>query len=284
MSVNVKKTYKLFLGGKFVRSESGRSFGPGGANGRNAPRASRKDLRDAVVAARKALPSWAGMTAYNRGQIIYRMAEILATRSRSMVDELRVGTGRRTADQCKREVETAGELLTFYAGLPDKLQQLLGSQNEVAGPFFNFSTVEPLGVVGAVAPDAPGLLGTLALAVPLIAGGNTVVLLTSETAPWPALALGELLAVSDLPGGVINLLSGYREELTPHLAAHRDVGGLLVSGPPDAALSAAAADSVKRVRYAEFSQQKWSRTDTLCSLHMVQPFVETKTLWHPVAP
>ncbi len=284
MSVEVKKTYKLFLGGKFVRSESGRSFAPAGAVGCNVPRASRKDLRDAVVAARKALPTWAGMTAYNRGQILYRMAEILATRSRSLVDELQVGSGRRAVEQCRREVDTAGELLTFYAGLPDKLQQLLGTQNEVSGPFFNFSTVEALGVVGAIAPDAPGLLGTLALAVPLIAGGNTVVLTASETAPWPALALGELLAVSDLPPGVINLMSGYREELTPHLAAHRDVDGLLVAGPPDAELSAAAADSVKRVRFAEFAQRQWNRIDTLCSLHMVQPFVETKTLWHPVAP
>ena len=284
MSVEVRKTYKMYVGGRFVRSESGRSFAPGGEAGRNAPRASRKDLRDAVVSARRALPAWSGATAYHRGQILYRMAEILATRARSMADELRLGGARRTAEQARREVEAAGEILTWYAGLPDKLQQLLGTQNEVAGPFFNFSTVEPVGVVGAVAPDAPGLLGPLGLAVPLIAGGNSVVLLASETAPWAALALGELLAVSDLPGGVVNILCGQRGELTPHLASHRDVDGLLVSGPPDAAVSRAAADGVKRVRYADLPARQWGRPEALSSLHMVEPFVETKTLWHPVAP
>ena len=282
MPVEIKKTYKLFIGGRFSRSESGRSFEPTGNAGINVARASRKDLRDAVVAARKALPTWSGMTAYNRGQILYRMAEMLATRSRSFADEIRAGN-RRNAAAADREVAAAGELLTFYAGLPDKLQQLLGAQNEVAGPFFNFSTVEPVGVIGAVAVDTPSLLGALALAIPLIAGGNTVALVLSETSPVPGLALGELFAVSDLPGGVINLLSGYRSELVEHLSSHRDIDGLLVAGAPDAAISDAAADSVKRVRFADLTNRDWNNVDRLCSLHLVQPFVETKTLWHPVS-
>ncbi len=283
MTIEVKKTYKLFIGGKFPRSESGRSYQPSGAAGYNVARGSRKDLRDAVVAARAVQPKWAGLTAYNRGQILFRMAELLATRARSLVDEIRAGN-RRSQAMAEKQVVAAHDLLTFYAGLPDKLQQLLGAQNEVAGPFFNFSTVEPLGVIGAVSPDQPALLGALAMSIPLIAAGNTVVLLVSEDSPLPGLALGELLAVSDLPGGVINLLAGYRQELVPQLAAHRDIDGLCIAGAPDAAVSEAAADSVKRVRFVDQTERDWSKVDRLCSLHFVQPFVETKTFWHPVAP
>jgi len=282
MTIEVKKTYKLFIGGKFPRSESGRSYQPAGAAGFNVARASRKDLRDAVVAARAAQPKWSSLTAYNRGQILFRMAEMVATRARSLADEIRAGN-RRSQASAEKQVLSAHELLTFYAGLPDKLQQLLGSQNEVAGPYFNFSTVEPVGVVGAVAPDQPGLLGALAMSIPLIAAGNTVVLLVSEESPLPGLALGELLAVSDLPGGVINLLSGYREELLPQISAHRDVDGLLVAGSPDVEVSKAAADSVTRVRFADMPERDWHKMDKVCSLHFVKPFVETKTFWHPVA-
>ena len=283
MRVGVRKTYKLFIGGKFPRSESGRTYEPAGAKGTNVAQASRKDLRDAVVAARGALPKWTGMTAYNRGQILYRLAEMLETRKDSLAEEIRA-CGRRTPAAAKAEVETAVDLLTFYAGLPDKLQQLLGSQNEVSGPFFDFSTVEPTGVIGAAAPEAPSLLGALALLAPLLAGGNTLVLHVSESAPLPGLALGELLAVSDLPGGVVNLLAGRRAELLPQLAAHRDVDGLLLAGAPDAELGAAAAESVKRVRCADLALRDWSRLDKLCTLHWVRPFVELKTLWHPKAP
>ena len=276
------KTYKLFIGGKFPRSESGRVFEAAGAEGFNVPRGSRKDLRDAVVAARAAQPKWSGLSAYNRGQILFRMAEMVATRARSLVDEIRSGN-RRSQQAAEKQIIASHDLLTFYAGLPDKLQQLLGSQNEVAGPYFNFSTVEPVGVVASVAPDQPALLGALAMSIPLIAAGNTVVLQVSEESPLPGLALGELLAVSDLPGGVINILSGYREELLPQMAAHRDIDGLLIAGAPDASVSAAAADSVSRVRYVDLAERDWNKVDKLCSLHFVKPFVETKTFWHPVA-
>jgi aldehyde dehydrogenase (NAD+) len=283
MSIEVRKTYKLFIGGQFPRSESGRSYTPAGAKGYNVARASRKDWRDAVVAARAASPKWRGLTAYNRGQIILRLAEMVATRARSLTDELRAGN-RCSQRAAESQIEAALDLLVYYAGLPDKLQQLLGAQNEVAGPYFNFSTVEPLGVVGAVAPDQPALLGALALAIPLLAAGNTVVLLVSEESPLAALALGELLAVSDLPGGVVNLLAGHRAELVPEMATHRDVDGLLIAGPVQTAVSEAAADSVKRVRFVDFGARDWHRVARLCSLHLVQPFTETKTFWHPVAP
>jgi acyl-CoA reductase-like NAD-dependent aldehyde dehydrogenase len=276
------KTYKLFIGGKFPRSESGRVFEATGAAGFNVPRGSRKDLRDAVVAARAAQPKWSGLSAYNRGQILFRMAEMVATRARSLVDEIRSGN-RRSQQAAEKQVTASHDLLTFYAGLPDKLQQLLGSQNDVAGPYFNFSTVEPVGVVASVAPDQPALLGALAMSIPLIAAGNTVVLQVSEESPLPGLALGELLAVSDLPAGVINILSGYREELLPQMASHRDIDGLLIAGAPDASVSAAAADSVTRVRYVDLVDRDWYKVDKLCSLHFVRPFVETKTFWHPVA-
>jgi acyl-CoA reductase-like NAD-dependent aldehyde dehydrogenase len=281
--VTVSKTYKLFIGGKFPRSESGRTWEPEGAQGTNVAQGSRKDLREAVVAARSALPKWSGMTAYNRGQILYRLAEMVETRKASLAEEV-AGSSRRSAASALKEVETAVDLLTFWAGVPDKLQQLLGSQNEVSGPFFDFSTVEPTGVIGAVAPDAPTLLGSLALLAPLLAGGNTVVLLASEDNPLAGLALGELLAVSDVPGGVVNLLAGHRDELVPQLASHRDVDGLLLAGEPDPAVGGAAADSVKRVRYADLTPAAWRRLDVLCTLHWARPFVELKTLWHPKAP
>jgi acyl-CoA reductase-like NAD-dependent aldehyde dehydrogenase len=282
MTIEVRKTYKLFIGGKFPRSESGRTFQPKAAEGFNVSMASRKDLREAVVAARAALPKWSGMTAYNRGQILYRLAEMVATRASSLVDEIRAGN-QRSESAARKEVASAVELITFYAGLPDKLQQLLGAQNEVAGPFFNFSTVEPSGVLGAVAPDEPSLLGALAMSLPLLAGGNTVVLLVSESSPLSGLALGELLAVSDVPGGVINLLAGEKSELLPQFASHRDVNGLLIAGAPDVSVSEAAADSVKRVRFADLSPRDWNNVKKLCNLHLVQPFVEVKTLWHPVS-
>lgn len=283
MRVSVKKTYKLFVGGKFPRSESGRTYEPGGAPGVNVARASRKDLRDAVVTARAALPGWSGRSGYNRGQILYRLAEIIETRAGSLVDEIRAGS-RKSRAAAEREVETTIDLLTWYAGLPDKLQQLLGSQNEVSGPFFDFSTVEPTGVICAVAPAAPSLLGALAVSVPLLAGGNTVVLLVSESSPLVGLALGELLAVSDVPGGTLNLLAGHRDELLPQMASHRDVDGLLLAGEPEQVTGASAADSVKRVAWANLSDRDWSRLDKLTTLHWVRRFVEVKTLWHPKAP
>lgn len=280
--VNVRKTYKLFIGGAFPRSESGRSFRPEGLDDCNVARASRKDLREAVVAARSALAGWSGKTAYNRGQIIYRLAEIMETRKASLLDELRAGSGM-TAAAAGKEVEMAIDLVTWYAGLPDKLQSLLGSQNDVSGPFFNFTTVEPTGVICAVAPEQPGLLGLVGLLCPILAGGNTVVALVSEAAPLVGLALGELLAVSDVPAGTVNLLGGFRDELVSQMSSHRDVDGLLIAGSPDQAASAAAADSVKRVRYADLDDGEWRRPGRLASLLWVEPFVEVKTFWHPVS-
>jgi len=282
MSLAVNKTYKLYVGGKFPRSESGRVYRPGGNEQVNVARSSRKDLRDAVVAARKGLAKWSGSTAYLRGQILYRIAEMLESRREAMVHEARVGG--LAAAGARREVDAAIDLLVWYAGLADKLQTLLGGQNAVQGPFFNFSTVEPCGVVGVVCPERPSLVGVLALALPALVGGNSVVALVSEPRPFAALALGEVCASSDVPAGALNLLSGRREELLGEFAAHRDVDGLLVAGAPDARVTAAAADNLKRVRFCDLTPAGWARTERLRNLAWVEPFVETKTLWHPVAP
>ncbi|MBL9079923.1 MAG: aldehyde dehydrogenase family protein [Planctomycetes bacterium] len=282
MSLPVPKTYKLFVGGKFPRSESGRSFAPTGNPGIQVARGSRKDLRDAVVAARAGLKGWSGSSAYLRGQILYRLAEMLESRRAAMQAELRLGGA--TAAAAQKELDTAISLTVWYAGLCDKLQSLLGSQNAVQGPFFNFSTVEPTGVVGVLAGDTPALVGTLALVLPVLAAGNAVVALVSEAAPFAGLALGEVCASSDVPAGAVNLLAGHRGELAGQFAAHRDVDGLLVAGRPDAALTQAAADNCKRVRYCDLPAADWTKAARLRSLAMVEPFVETKTLWHPVAP
>ena len=268
MSLAVKKTYKLFVGGKFPRSESGRVYQPTGNQQVNVARASRKDLRDAVLAARKGLAPWSGSDAYLRGQILYRLAEMLESRRDAVAQELRVGGV--TAAAAQREVDTAIDLVVWYAGIADKLQSLLGSQNAVQGPFFNFSTVEPTGVVGVVTTDRPALVGALALALPALVSGNAVVAL--------------VCASSDVPAGALNLLSGRREELVHEFAAHRDIDALLVAGAPDAQVTAAAADNLKRVRFCDLSAARWGRAEQLRNLSWVEPFVETKTLWHPVAP
>lgn len=281
MPVPVPKTYKLFVGGKFPRSESGRSFQPTGNPALNVARGSRKDLRDAVVAAHAGRKAWSGSSAYLRGQVLYRLAEMLESRRDAMQAELRLGGA--TPAAAKKELDTAISLATWYAGLCDKLQSLLGSQNAVQGPFFNFSTVEPTGVIGVLAPEAPALVGTLALALPLLCSGNSVIVLVSESAPFAGLALGEACASSDVPGGAVNLLAGLRSELAAPFAAHRDIDGLLVAGKPDAALTSAAADNIKRVRYCDLPAADWGKAERLRSLAFVEPFVECKTLWHPVA-
>lgn len=282
MTVPVRKTYKLYVGGKFPRSESGRSFAPAANPEINVTRGSRKDLREAVVAARAGLAAWSSATAYLRGQILYRVAEMLESRRDAMQAELRLcGL---TAAAAKKELDAAIALAVWYAGLADKLQSLLGSQNEVAGPFFNFSTVEPTGVVGVIAPERPALAGLLALLLPLLVSGNAVVAVVSENAPFAGLALGEICASSDVPAGAVNLLSGLRGELAPHLASHRDVDGLLVAGRPDAELTGAGADNMKRIRYCDLQDAEWSDLDRLRALSWVEPFVEVKSLWHPVAP
>jgi acyl-CoA reductase-like NAD-dependent aldehyde dehydrogenase len=258
----VRKTYKLFIGGAFPRSESGRTYE---AEGQNVARASRKDVRDAVRAARSALPKWAGMTAYNRGQVLYRLAEMIEARAAEFAD---LCSGR-------DEVERTIDRVVWYAGWTDKLAQVLGSSNPVAGPYFNFTVPEPTGVVATLAPDEPALLGIVTRVVPAITGGNAVVAVASETHPLAAIELAEALATSDVPGGVVNILTGHRSELAPWLAAHMDVNAIdLGSADGDAPdLERAAAANVKRVVHGKPDvQSPWE----------IAAFLELKTVWHPV--
>ncbi|HWJ32833.1 MAG TPA: aldehyde dehydrogenase family protein [Gaiellaceae bacterium] len=258
----VKKTYKLFIGGAFPRSESGRTYE---AEGQNVARASRKDVRDAVRAARGALPKWSGMTAYNRGQVLYRVAEMIEARTAEFAE---LCSGR-------DEVERSVDRIVWYAGWADKLPQVLGGSNPVAGPYFNFTVPEPTGVVAVIAPDERPLLGLVSRVVPALTGGNSVVAVASEARPLAAIELAEALATSDVPGGVVNLLTGFRAELAPWLASHMDVNALDVTGAdglsPD--LERIAADNVKRVVHGEpDGQSPWD----------IASFLELKTVWHPV--
>jgi acyl-CoA reductase-like NAD-dependent aldehyde dehydrogenase len=258
----VKKTYKLYVGGEFPRSESGRTYE---AQGANVARASRKDVRDAVRAARGAFPKWAGMTAYNRGQVLYRIAEMMEAR-RSEFAELCSGA---------KEVDRAIDRVVWYAGWADKLGQILGSSNPVAGPYFNFTIPEPTGVVGVVAPDEPPLAGFVSRVAPAIVGGNATVVLASETSPLAAVELAEVLATSDVPGGVVNVLTGHRDELAPVLAGHMDVNALDIGGADGQSeeLERLAADNVKRVvRGRPDAESPWE----------IASFLELKTVWHPV--
>ncbi len=240
--MDVRKTYKLYVGGEFVRSESGRAYRVDGAV--NVPRGSRKDLRDAIQSARAAFPGWAARTAMNRGQILYRAAEMLDGRRAQFVEVLGGGRG------ASREVELAVDALVWCAGWTDKLAQVMGNTNPVAGPYFNFSIPEPTGVVGIVAPKDAPLAGLVRRVAPALCGGNAVVVLASETEPLAALTLAEVLATSDLPGGVVNVIAGYHRELLSWLASHMDVNAIDVAGcTPDevTAIEKAAADNVKRV-------------------------------------
>ncbi|GIL29680.1 aldehyde dehydrogenase family protein [Actinocatenispora comari] len=279
----VRKTYKLFVGGKFPRSESGRSYPVQGADGEfvaNAALASRKDVRDAVVAARKAFGGWSGATAYNRGQILYRIAEMLEGRRDQFADEVRTARGG-TRSAARADVDAAIDRWVWYAGWADKIAQVRGNANPVAGPYFNLSAPEPTGVVGVVAPTEP-LLGLVSVLAPVIVTGNTVVLLASETQPLPAITLAEVLATSDLPGGVVNLLTGRVAETAPWLAGHADVNALDLTGVDDADLAVelerTAADTLKRVLRPPLTGADWKAepdTDRLTT------FLETKTVWHP---
>ena len=282
--LRVHKTYKLYIGGAFPRSESGRSFTIADSKGRflaNAARASRKDVRDAVVAARGAQPGWAARTPYNRGQILYRVAEMLDGRHEQFTDELRAAGLARNA--ARAEVDAAVDRWVWYAGWADKLAQVTGAANPVSGPFFNFSTPEPTGVVGVIAPDGP-LLGLVSVLAPAIVTGNTAVLVAAENSPLPAVTLGEVLATSDLPGGVVNILTGHRTELAPWLASHMDVNGLDLTGAPGelaVECERAAADNLKRVlRPAETDPMAdWTAAPGITRM---TTFLETKTVWHPV--
>ena len=277
----VVKTYKLYVGGAFARSESGRHVpiaDHAGNHVANAPRGTRKDVRDAVRAARGALPGWQGRTAYNRGQILYRFAEALESRA----DELATETARLRGvarDAARAEIEAAVDHAVHYAGWTDKLHAVLGAVNPVAAPHFNFSMPEPTGVVGVIAPDEPDALGLVAEILPPLAAGNVVVAIVSERWPLLGLHLGEVLGVADVPAGVVNLISGLRAELVKPLAGHRDVDALLDStGDPE--VVRLAADSVTRV--ARRAGDDYLDVAGLDSLTRIEPFVEIKTAWHPV--
>jgi acyl-CoA reductase-like NAD-dependent aldehyde dehydrogenase len=286
--LEVRKTYKLYIGGKFPRTESGRSYLVNDAKGKplaNACRASRKDVRDAVVAARKAFPGWSGATAYNRGQVLYRVAEMLEGRRDQFVEEVVKAEGA-TQRQAADAVAKAVDRWVWYAGWADKLAQVLGSANPVAGPYFNFSVPEPTGVVGLVAPADSSLVGLVSRLAPIIVSGNTAVVLTSQTRPLPAVTLGEVLATSDLPGGVVNLLSGFTTELIGPLAAHMDVDALDLAGL-DLALyrdaELAAATNVKRVvAPLRLSQRAWLDDARTQDPYWIAAFLEIKTVWHPI--
>jgi|HubBroStandDraft_4_1064222.scaffolds.fasta_scaffold51156_2 hypothetical protein len=279
--LDVRKTYKLFIGGAFPRSESGRSYpvsGPDGTLLAHAARASRKDARDAVVAARKAGPGWAGATAYNRGQVLYRVAELLEGREAQFAGEIVKNEGL-SAREAARTVAGAIDRWVWYAGWPDKVAQVAGSANPVAGPYFNFSVPEPTGVVAVLAPADSGLLGLVSVLAPVIATGNTAVVVASEAAPLAAITLAEVLATSDVPGGVVNILTGRLAELAPVLAAHMDVNAIDLTGAPAgsrAELERLAAGNVKRVFATE---EDWAAAPSPARM---LAFLEIKTVWHPV--
>jgi acyl-CoA reductase-like NAD-dependent aldehyde dehydrogenase len=258
----VKKTYKLYIDGAFPRSESGRTYE---AEGQNVSRASRKDLRNSVRAARTAQGKWAAATAYNRGQVLYRVAEMLERR-RGEFAELCSG---------RAEVEAAIDRVVWYAGWADKLAQVLGGANAVAAPYFNFTIPEPTGVVGVLAPEGPALGGLVSRLAPVIVGGNVAVVVASESRPLAAIELAEVLATSDVPGGVVNILTGYKRELAPWLASHMDVNALDLAGADGLAadLERSAAENVKRVHHGKADvQSPWE----------IAAFLELKTVWHPI--
>ncbi len=288
--IGVRKTYKLYIGGAFPRSESGRSYEVTDASGgllANACRASRKDLRDAVRAARSAFPGWADRTAMNRGQILYRVAELMEGRRDQFVDEVAVAEGL-SEERAAESVDRAIDRWVWYAGWADKIGQVLGASNPVGAPYFNFTIPEPTGVVGVVAPETSSLLGLVSRVAPVVVGGSTAVILASETRPLPAVTLTEVLATSDVPGGVVNVLTGLRRELVPILAAHGDVDALDLWGVPDdmrAATEAAAAESIKRLSRRPTTVRE-TRFDWLDDRAAERPewiaaFLEMKTVWHP---
>ncbi|MEZ5129228.1 MAG: aldehyde dehydrogenase family protein [Micropruina glycogenica] len=278
---DVRKTYKLYIGGAFPRSESGRTYLVNDASGRllaNAAKASRKDARDAVVAARKAFGGWSGRTAYNRGQVVYRVAEVLESRRAQFEAELAAGGS--SGAEARAEVDAAIDRLLWYAGWSDKIAQVDGSANPVAGPYFNLSSPEPAGVVAVIAP-ASALLGLVSVVAPLIAVGNTCVVIASEVVPLVAITFAEVLATSDVPGGVVNILTGEVAEIAPWLASHMDVNGLDLTGVTDADLArdleVAAADNLKLVRRAGVEN-----LDDSPALDRMTRFMEIKTVWHPM--
>ncbi|MCF7688250.1 MAG: aldehyde dehydrogenase family protein [Cephaloticoccus sp.] len=279
----ITKTPKPYVGGAFIRSESGRTFPLNDKAGKffaNIPQCTRKDLRNAVEAAAKAGIGWAKRTAYNRGQILYRLGEMLEARRVEMIETLiRFGA---TKVAATKETDACSDRLIYYAGWCDKYEQVLGNVNPVASPHFNFTVTEAMGVVGVIAPDAPALLGLVTMVAPIIASGNSVVVEVSETNPYPAILLGEMLATSDLPGGVVNLLTGFRKELVPTFATHAQIRGIRAAVGADdrRALRLGAAESVKRVNLVEAGIDWYSVRAQ--DLYAIRDFVEFKTTWHPI--
>jgi acyl-CoA reductase-like NAD-dependent aldehyde dehydrogenase len=282
--LDVRKTYKLYVGGAFPRSESGRSYEVTSTKGEflaNAAQASRKDARDAVVAARKALPGWAGATPYNRGQVLYRVAELLEGRREQFVTEVRAGEGA-SEKAAIRTVDAAIDRWVWYAGWTDKLAAVLGGANPVAGPYFDFSMPEPTGVVAVLAPQESSLLGLVSVLAPVLASGNTAVVVTSKQRPLPAVTLAEVLATSDVPGGVVNVLTGDAAELGTWLAEHADVDAIDLTGAPAGRameFEREAAGTVKRVVRPPATEPDWTADP---GLSRMTPFLETKTVWHPM--
>ena len=275
--IDINKTYKLYIGGAFPRSESGRVYEVKGSNKKflaNPALASRKDLRDAVVAAKSAQAGWAGATAFNRGQILYRIAEIMQGRSEQFTEEISALEGV-TSKAAKLQVEEAIDTWVWYSGWCDKLSSVAGSQNQVSGPFYNFTTPESLGVVAIFAESKPSLLGAVRTLAPVLAGGNSAVLIASEAYPLPAITLGEVLATSDLPAGVVNILTGKTSELYPWVGSHMEIDGVDVAGlskKQEEELKLVGADNLKRI----------TRFSTINHPERVLSFMEQKTIWHPI--
>jgi acyl-CoA reductase-like NAD-dependent aldehyde dehydrogenase len=289
--IDVRKTYKLYIGGAFPRSESGRSYLISAAEGTplaNACRASRKDLRDAVRAARKAADGWADKTAMNRGQVLYRVAELMEGRREQFVAEVSAAEGLREP-RAREAVDRSIDRWVWYAGWADKISQVLGSANPVAAPYFNFTIPEPTGVVGIVAPEPSSLLGLVSRLAPPLVTGNAVVVIASETRPLPAITLTEVLATSDVPAGVVNVLTGLKGELVPVMAAHEDIDAIDVWGVPDplrTAVELAAAEDIKRIarRPAGVSDARFDWLDDRAAERpeWIAAFLEMKTVWHPI--
>jgi acyl-CoA reductase-like NAD-dependent aldehyde dehydrogenase len=280
----VRKTYKLYVNGAFPRSESGRTYEVTDTRGHflaNAAWASRKDARDAVVAARAAFPKWSAITAYNRGQVLYRVAEVMEGRHAQFCEEVAAGEGLSTS-KARAAVDAAIDRWVWYAGWTDKLAAVLGGANPVAGPYFDFSMPEPTGVVAVLAPQQSSLLGLVSVLAPVLAGGNTAVVVTSKERPLPAVTLAEVLATSDVPGGTVNLLTGDAEELGTWLAEHADVDAIDLTGAPAGRameFEREAAGTVKRVVRTPAVEPDWTADP---GLSRMTPYLETKTVWHPI--
>jgi len=281
----INKTPKVYVGGAFIRSESARVFALRDTAGEffaNIPQCTRKDLRNAVEAAAKAGPGWAKRTAYNRGQILYRLAEMIEARAGEMAAAIALGGA--TPVAAAREVAAAVDRLIYYAGWTDKYEQVLGNVNPVAAPYFNFTVTEPMGIIGVIAPDEAPLLALISLIAPAITSGNTVVALASTTQPYPAILLGEMLATSDLPGGVVNLLTGFRAEMIPTFATHTHLRAIsaVVNAAERKALALGAAESVKRTILLKAEEKRDWFASAAQSVDAIRDTLEFKTTWHPV--